>query len=185
MRNYLVLLLAILLTGCAGLAVNHFNQQYGAPNPARYDAPPQKGSISYAQDIKPLFESRCIVCHACYDAPCQLKLTSYEGLARGANIEQVYNGERLIASTLTRMFEDAHSTVEWRQKDFFPVLNERDDNPQANIEGSVLAQMLLLKQENPLPQEKLLPESFDLGLSRQQQCTQIEQFAEYLSLIHI
>lgn len=179
MRNYLVLLLAILLTGCAGLAVNHFNQQYGPPNPARYDTPPQKGSISYAQDIKPLFESRCIVCHACYDAPCQLKLTSYEGLARGANIEQVYNGERLIASKLTRMFEDAHSTVEWRQKDFFPVLNERDDNPQANIEGSVLAQMLLLKQEHPLPPEKLLPESFDLGLSRQQQCTQIEQFAEY------
>ena len=179
MHKYLFLWLVILLSGCAGLAVKQFDQLYGKPDAARYDRPRAGGSVSYWQDVKPVFESRCIVCHACYDAPCQLKLTSYEGLARGANIEQVYNGERLIASTLTRMFEDAHSTVEWRQKDFFPVLNERDDNPQANIDGSVLAQMLLLKQDNPLPQQDILPESFDLGLSRQQQCTQIEQFADY------
>ena len=179
MRNYLVLLLAILLTGCAGLAVSQFNRQYGTPNPARYDAPPQQGSVSYAQDIKPLFESRCIVCHACYDAPCQLKLTAYEGVARGANIEQVYNAERVTAGMLTRLFEDAHSTREWRQKDFFPVLNERNDNPQSNIDGSVLAQMLLLKQANPLPADKILPDSFDLSLSRAQQCTKIEQFDDY------
>ena len=176
MHKYLFLWLVILLSGCAGLAVKQFDQLYGKPDAARYDRPRAGGSVSYWQDVKPVFESRCIVCHACYDAPCQLKLTSYEGLARGANIEQVYNGERLIASTLTRMFEDAHSTVEWRQKDFFPVLNERDDNPQANIDGSVLAQMLLLKQDNPLPQQDILPEIFTLGLTLQQQCTQNEPF---------
>ena len=31
--------------------------------------------------MKPVLESRCVVCHACYDAPCQLLLSSYAGRA--------------------------------------------------------------------------------------------------------
>jgi len=41
--------------------------------------------VSYNHDIKPLLEKRCVVCHSCYDAPCQLKLSSGEGITRGAN----------------------------------------------------------------------------------------------------
>ena len=31
-------------------------------------------SLSYQNDIQPIFETKCLACHGCYDAPCQLKL---------------------------------------------------------------------------------------------------------------
>ena len=55
---------------------------------------------SKAHDV---MEQRCIVCHGCYDAPCQLKLESDEGLQRGASKTLVYDGERLRAANLTRL----------------------------------------------------------------------------------
>ncbi|MFV0276432.1 MAG: hypothetical protein ACK5HY_04510 [Parahaliea sp.] len=56
-----------------------------------------------------LLQSRCMVCHGCYDAPCQLKLEAQTGLARGASQEPVYEGTRLLAANLTRLFDDASS----------------------------------------------------------------------------
>ncbi|MDP5207378.1 hypothetical protein ORI99_10105, partial [Alishewanella sp. SMS9] len=35
----------------------------------------------YQQQIKPLLESRCVVCHACYDSPCQLNMSAPQGFA--------------------------------------------------------------------------------------------------------
>ena len=32
--------------------------------------------ISYVRQVQPILERRCVVSHACYDAPCQLKLRS-------------------------------------------------------------------------------------------------------------
>ena len=37
----------------------------------------------YQRNVKPIFESRCMACHSCYNAPCQLNLQSYEGFERG------------------------------------------------------------------------------------------------------
>ena len=54
--------------------------------------------VSWREDVQPVLEQRCIVCHGCFDAPCQLKLTSYEGLERGANPAKVYNGSRIRAA---------------------------------------------------------------------------------------
>ncbi|HUH57133.1 MAG TPA: hypothetical protein VL020_01285, partial [Pseudomonadales bacterium] len=34
----------------------------------------------YSQEIQPIFTQKCVACHACYDAPCQLNLGSGEGL---------------------------------------------------------------------------------------------------------
>ena len=39
--------------------------------------------ISYDDEVAPVLERRCVVCHACYDAPCQLKLSSPAGIGRG------------------------------------------------------------------------------------------------------
>ncbi|HEY9134544.1 MAG TPA: hypothetical protein VIM85_01995, partial [Pseudomonadales bacterium] len=75
--------------------------------------------VSYEQDIKPIFEQKCVVCHACYDAPCQLNLSSPDGLRRGAHKLSVYNGKRLVAATPTRLGIDASSEQEWRQLGFF------------------------------------------------------------------
>ena len=179
MSRTLLLILFLALCGCSVLAASQLDERYGSANPARYDHPNTTGSIDYWQDINPLLEQRCVVCHACYDAPCQLKLGAWEGITRGANKDFVYNGERLLAAAPTRLFEDAHTTAQWRDKGFFSVLNERADTPQANRDASVMAQMLLLKQQHPLPKEKRLPDSFDLRLTRDQQCSNIEEFPAF------
>ena len=41
--------------------------------------------IPFTEQVQPILERRCVVCHGCYDAPCQLKLSSHEGLKRGAS----------------------------------------------------------------------------------------------------
>ena len=127
----------------------------------------------YPSAVKPIIEQRCMVCHGCYDAPCQLKLDAWEGLQRGASKDKVYDGTRLRTAKLTRLFEDANSTSEWRDKGFYPVLPEHPD------QEAVLRGMLELKQKHPLPKGRTLPDSFDLGLDRKQQCPKPEEFASF------
>jgi len=117
--------------------------------------------------VNPVLTQRCVVCHACYDAPCQLKMSSPEGLARGASKEKVYEGTRLTAAQPNRMFLDAHSVDGWRERGFFDVLPTREDNNSLPTQSSVLAQMLLLKKQYPLPNTAHLGDSFDVSLSRQ------------------
>ena len=50
--------------------------------------------ISYSRDIQPIFTEKCVACHACNDAACQLNLGSGEGAARGATKVPVYDGDR-------------------------------------------------------------------------------------------
>tara|TARA_R110000823_G_scaffold91174_9_gene201187 strand:- start:1750 stop:4002 length:2253 start_codon:yes stop_codon:yes gene_type:complete len=130
-------------------------------------------SVDYPPPVKELIEQRCMVCHGCYDAPCQLKLDAWRGLERGANKDQVYDGTRLRTGKLTRLFEDAHSIEEWRKKDFYPVLNPEEPD------AGVMARMLALKQQHPLPEGELLPDSFDLRLNRDQQCPKEAEFDDY------
>ena len=81
----------------------------------------------YATTIQPLFDRRCVPCHACFDSPCQLNLQSFEGLDRGANKELVYHPDRLEAMQPMRMFEDARTSAEWRLNfDFFPVVRRSE-----------------------------------------------------------
>jgi len=135
--------------------------------------------VSWEQAVKPVLENRCMVCHGCYDAPCQLKLTSYEGLARGASKIKVYDGERITATEPTRLFIDAHTPAEWREKGFHSVLNEGEQNPKTNLQNSILYQMLRLKQLHPQPRVGMLPEGFDLGLGREQVCATRDEFGNY------
>lgn len=75
----------------------------------------------YEQKIRPIFENRCTVCHSCYNGPCQLNLTSYEGFARGATKKLFYEPQRLQAAEPTRLYTDAQSVDEWRKKGFHSV----------------------------------------------------------------
>ena len=127
--------------------------------------------IEYNQQIKPLLERRCVVCHGCFDAPCQLKLSSAEGLKRGANSEPVYNPKRITSIEPTRLFIDAKRTSQWRDLGFQSILNEKEPaTPFDNLSHSVLYQLLLLKQQHPQPQLEKLPDSFTLQLDRKQSC---------------
>jgi len=137
-------------------------------------------AIEFTNKVKPIIENRCVVCHGCYDAPCQLKLSSTEGVDRGFSSENVY-ATRFSEIEPTRLLIDAKNTQEWRDKEkpFKPVLNERGNTPIANLEGSVFYKMLTQKLAHPLPDEKHLPNSFDLSLTRNQTCPSIETYQYY------
>ena len=60
-----------------------------APVPLPLPAPAEH-TVSFQQEIRPIIETKCMACHSCYDAPCQLKLETTEGLLRGANHESIY-----------------------------------------------------------------------------------------------
>ena len=66
-------------------------------------APP----VSYLGDVEPILGQRCVVCHSCYNAACQLKLSSFEGLDRGGSKASVYSSSRLRAQDPSRLFIDA------------------------------------------------------------------------------
>lgn len=135
---------------------------------------PAAAAEDYPPHVKPIIEQRCMVCHGCYDAPCQLKMDDWIGLNRGASKNKVYDGTRLLTANLTRLYEDALTTEQWRDKGFYPVLN-RDD-----ITQSTLYKMLALKEKYPIPAEDApLPDSFDFSLDRQQSCPKPSQFGLY------
>lgn len=180
-RPYSVLIvIALLLGGCAMFGVNHLQKLYGPAAPvAREVATLAPSHVDFWREVKPVLDNRCVVCHGCYDSPCQLKLTAIEGIDRGANKTPLYNNRRLLPDELTRLFEDAQTVEQWRQKDFFPVLNEREQTPEANRRAGVMHQLLTLKSQHPLPDEPLLPASFTLNLGRENVCPKAEEFDEY------
>ncbi|MDQ3231547.1 MAG: hypothetical protein M3Q07_06975, partial [Pseudobdellovibrionaceae bacterium] len=76
----------------------------------------------YFKSVKPILDKRCVTCHSCYTAPCQLNLAHIEGMRRGATKNRLYDGTRITAAEPTRLFIDAHTAIDWMQtKDFFPV----------------------------------------------------------------
>ena len=135
--------------------------------------------IPFTEQVQPILERRCVVCHGCYDAPCQLKLSSHEGLMRGASPVKVYDGERISAAEPTRLFIDASTTAEWRDKGFHAVVSDNPGDAEQNLQDSVLYQLLRLKQRHPQPRVGMLPESFTLTLDRQQECPTRETFVDY------
>ncbi|MCM2679721.1 fatty acid cis/trans isomerase [Echinimonas agarilytica] len=176
----LLITLIVLLSGCATYAGYSLNQLYGAPSAQhRISDALAPQAMTYHNTVKPVIESRCVVCHACYDAPCQFKMSSPQGIDRGASKEKVYQGTRLLASAPSRLFIDAVDTEEWRNRGFNAVLNERIQTPVANTQVSVLARMLELKQKNPLPGHTILDDSWDFSLDRNQQCASIEEMTAY------
>jgi len=136
-------------------------------------------TYSYSRDIKPVLERKCIACHGCYDAPCQLKLTSPQGLLRGATDKPVYDSARLSDMAPTRLFIDASTTAEWRDKGFYPVLNEQGGPLQNNLEASLLYNMIRLGREQPLPPHSAVPEDIQLGLQRKNECSLPSGFEKY------
>jgi len=181
-HNARLLLLSLLLIGCSSVAIYHtdLDALYGKEVfPDRQVQTSTPAGEFYQHEVKPVLENRCIVCHGCYDAPCQLKLNSTAGIERGASKDLVYDGTRFLAAEPSRLGVDARNVKEWREKDFFAVLNERTQNSTTHLANSLLYKMLELKQQHPLPEQDLLPPSFELGLNRKQQCSTMEEFPEF------
>lgn len=90
-----------------------------------------------------VLENRCAVCHSCFNAPCQLKLTSYEGFMRGGTKQLVYDPTRTEPVAPTRLYTDAQSTEEWRRKGFHSVANFASPGNEANLSNSIIWKMIL------------------------------------------
>lgn len=131
------------------------------------------GADPLASRASEIMEQRCMVCHGCYDAPCQLKLEARAGLERGASKALVYDGARLRPAEMTRLFDDGFTERRWRKKGFYPVVDT--ENPSAGV----MYRMLELKQQHPLPTSGPLPDSFDLSLYREQQCPKQDEFDQF------
>ena len=170
----LALVLLVSVTACS-------EQERQDEDPVSHKAADIRENIDFAQ-VRPILEKRCVVCHACYDASCQLNLSTLEGIRRGASKTRVYDGTRLAAAQPTRLFIDADNVAEWRQRGFFSVLGDSGDSPpEHGLASSLLFKMLQLKQANPLPLEDdgRLQNEFDLSLSREWFCPDGDEFDDY------
>jgi hypothetical protein len=121
--------------------------------------------IDYLSEVKPILDKRCVVCHSCYNAACQLKLSSFEGTDRGATKQPVYDGARLRAVDPTRLFTDARSTKQWREKDFSSVT---DSTLSKDMNNSIMIQLLSHKMKNPISVGEYHPETDELTCAKDQ-----------------
>ena len=185
LSRWTLALLLVVLSGCAVFASHDLDDIFGhADSQNRQLAIVNHGTTLpdnfYQEQVKPILESRCINCHACYDAPCQIKLTAPDGIERGGSKDKVYEGDRLLALAPTRLFEDARTADEWRDKGFYSILNERSQSPAANLQGSVLYRAIALRRQQGQFDTDILPaEQYDFALNREQQCPTVEEYDRF------
>ena len=79
------------------------------------------GNDAFVDDVAPVFAKRCAGCHGCTNSPCQLKLTSYDGIARGSNPHNIFSAS-LFSTEPTRL-KDAKTADEWKKKGFYSVID--------------------------------------------------------------
>lgn len=145
---YAIPLLVLFLNGCAT----------PPPQTPAYNFVPPIKQLDYLADVEPVLVKRCVVCHSCYNSPCQLKLSSWDGLERGASKEMIYNAGRLKTMDPSRLLIDAHSVDEWRQKGFFNVKQEGTQE----YTDSMLFMLLDHKRLSPKTSGEYYPEAGDL-----------------------
>ena len=124
---------------------------------------PILSSIDYVDDISPILERRCVVCHSCYNAACQLKLGSIEGIKRGGSKDPVYDGARIKTQAPTRLFTDAQTTGQWRKLGFHSV-TDRDSGGAERTSGnaSLMLRLLDAKRRHPAVVGEYHAEATDL-----------------------
>ena len=163
-----------LVLGSAGIFVASCSRPI-APELAILPVVADPAQISYREDVQPVLERRCVVCHACYDAPCQLLLSSHAGLDRGASKQAIYHSDRLRGAEPSRLFIDEKSTDAWRQRGFFPVV----EGATPTVADSLLLQMLALGRASPFAMNERLPASVPLEISRKLSCPTAAEFDGY------
>ena len=108
-----------------------------APEPIKVDLSDKK--IDYIKDVKPILDKRCVVCHSCYNSPCQAKFSSFEGVDRGGSKIEVYAKRWLFEGEPTRLFVDKNQTADWQEKDFFSLTSS---DAKEGYNNSIMAHML-------------------------------------------
>ena len=154
--------------------------------------------LDYWGDVQPILEKRCIVCHACYDAPCQAKLTAPEGITRGANPANPYDIDRWTNATPSRLFEDAQTDEQWRQRGFHSILghdaiveklshqteanNNQISSAHVPLSKSPMFQLLSMKTADgaQYQNQQLDSSDYSLDLYRESSCPSGDDIGEYM-----
>lgn len=110
-------------------------------------------NISFTRQVKPILDTKCVSCHACYDSPAQLDLRSPAGIARGAKKIDVY-GLRLFDTTPTFVWDSPKKLEDWRKEGFFSVTE--------GGKNSIMGKMLRHGYQNPLKANQRVPEGVQL-----------------------
>lgn len=160
-----VLTSLMLLAGCADNSI---------PPTGKLALPtPTQQPVSFNNDVRPILETKCLACHSCFDAPCQLKMEYSDGLIRGAHPDPVYNGARLEDQTPTRLGIDAQNEQQWRDLGFYSVLARGEQT------ASLFENMIRLGKQYEFAPNSKLPDDIELGLARANQCVNNDNFADY------
>lgn len=130
------------------------------------DSRHKAGQVNYLTQVKPILDARCTGCHSGYNAPCQLKLDSAEGLLRGATQSQ-------------SIYADDVTPAVWRERGFNSLLNDKSPFPELNLNRSLIAKLLTLKQANALPPVGQLPKSLPVDKWQDAECPTIEQIGHF------
>ncbi len=166
----------VIIAAAAGLTGKNARLFQKPPDHDALTVPEISAASFDAKQVRQTVERRCVVCHGCYDSPCQFRMTSSDGISRGASQQPVYNSSRLNEAPLTRLGIDASSTEEWRDLGFFDVAPGVQNSDPAQ---SVLWRMLMLGKEHPIPQNTSLPKSIDLDITRDLTCPAPTGFDDY------
>jgi hypothetical protein len=146
-----------------------------ATYPVEYRTAKKRQSHDYQTEIRPILERKCVACHGCYDAPCQLKLGSGDGLMRGASKIPVYDATRLSDAPPTRLGIDGQSIADWRRQSFFPVLPAAPTTEPK----SLFQKMIDLGRSAPHSADRPIPDDVDLGFDRNNVCPAPSEFSAY------
>jgi hypothetical protein len=156
-----VVFAVVILAGIAAVGILFFKatNETSAWRPFILDSPeyPEKTALEegfYLDRVQPILNRRCIACHGCLDSPCNLKMTSYEGVLRGAKGENP-DDPHLFTEEPIRLY-DAPSLEVWRERGFCTVI-DRSGPPLERPSGSVLYRMLAAGAERNHPSFNLAP----------------------------
>ncbi|MCH2533452.1 MAG: fatty acid cis/trans isomerase [Bdellovibrionales bacterium] len=140
----LIIILIILIISFLLVIFKPFETNYMKKNAG--DIIPVKDE--FTTKIKPIFDSKCVACHSCYNSPCQLNLTSYEGLIRGAHKTDIYDFSKLKPRKPTRLYIDAHSKAQWQELGFYPVVEQKTESSLLSYYISKIPGIESKKQES-------------------------------------
>ena len=109
----------------------------------------------YLDNVQPIFAKRCVTCHGCYEAACQLNMQSYKGVHRGYNPIPIYSAKRIAPTKPTEM-NDVYDLKKWRALGFLPViatdLEQGADNQPISWDKSLFFKFLKKGAENNVPE---------------------------------
>ncbi|MGZ3789405.1 MAG: fatty acid cis/trans isomerase [Bacteriovorax sp.] len=132
----------------------HYSQS-SARLPSSFNEAHHFPNDEFVSKVQPLLAKRCVACHSCYEAPCLMHLTSYEGIQRGLTKHEKFEVVNDLPANRLKdapLYMGENNTPRWDQPEwtkryFAPVL-QAGSNGQIDMDKSILALALMQGKAN-------------------------------------